>query len=172
MIGRIPILDIQPLVACGQRTAKAVVGETVPVSATVFREGHEMLGAGVVLRDPAGNCLPIVTMSELTAGTDRLGADVTPTTEGIWHFQVQAWGDPIAHWRHDAAIKVPIGQDVGLMLEEGALLFERAASELEPTSLPASSAAGGRNAAETARADTEEPDAAAAARALYRSVAR
>jgi starch synthase (maltosyl-transferring) len=172
VIGRIPILDIQPLVACGQRTAKAVVGETVPVSATVFREGHEMLGAGVVLRDPAGNCLPIVTMRELTAGTDRLGADVTPTTEGIWHFQVHAWGDPIAHWRHDAAIKVPIGQDVGLMLEEGALLFDRAASELELTPLPASSAADGRNAAETARADTEEPDAAAAARALYRSVAR
>jgi len=159
VIGRIPILDIQPLVACGQRTAKAVVGETLPVSATVFREGHEMLGAGVVLRDPAGNCLPIVTMRELTAGTDRYGADVTPTTEGIWHFQVQAWGDPIAHWRHDAAIKVPIGQDVDLMLEEGALLFDRAASADEPSTVAGS----GR---------TNQADGAGAARALYRRVAR
>jgi hypothetical protein len=132
VIGRIPILDIQPLVACGDRPAKAVVGETLPVSATVFREGHEMLGAGAVLRDPAGNCLPIVTMRELAEGSDRYGADLTPTSEGLWHFQVQAWGDPIAHWRHDAAIKVPIGQDVELMLEEGALLFERAARALEP----------------------------------------
>ena len=92
-----------------------------------------MLGAGVVVRDPAGNCLPIVTMRLLAEGTDRYGADVTPTCEGLWHFQVRAWGDPIAHWRHDAAIKVPIGQDVDLMLEEGALLFERAASELGPS---------------------------------------
>ncbi len=133
VIGRIPILDIQPVVACGRQPAKAVTGETLPVSATVFREGHEMLGAGVVLRDPAGNCLPIVTMRELAEGSDRYAADVTPVSEGLWHFQVQAWGDPIAHWRHDAAIKVPIGQDVGLMLEEGALLFERAARELAPS---------------------------------------
>jgi starch synthase (maltosyl-transferring) len=154
VIGRIPILDIQPSVACGQRTAKAVVGETLPVSATVFREGHEMLGAGVVLRDPTGNCRPIVTMRELTPGTDRYGADVTPTSEGFWHFQVHAWGDPIAHWRHDAAIKVPIGQDVDLMLEEGTLLFERAAGELEQ-----SRGAG-------------EADTAGAAGDLYRSVAR
>ncbi len=130
MIGRIPILDIEPIVACGQRPAKAVTGESLSVTATVFREGHEMLGAGVVLRDPAGNCRPIVTMRELAEGTDRHAAEVTPTSEGLWHFRVEAWGDPIAHWRHDAAIKVPIGQDVDLMLTEGALLFERAASEL------------------------------------------
>jgi starch synthase (maltosyl-transferring) len=40
---------------------------------------------------------------------------------------VEAWGDPIGHWRHDAAIKVPRGLDVELMLAEGALLFDRAA---------------------------------------------
>ncbi len=155
MIGRIPILDIEPIVACGQRPAKAVTGESLSVTATVFREGHEMLGAGVVLRDPAGNCRPIVTMRELAEGTDRHGAEVTPTSEGLWHFRVEAWGDPIAHWRHDAAIKVPIGQDVDLMLTEGALLFERAASELEQPAEPSR---------------TAEP--AAAPRALYDRVAK
>src|SRR5215467_931139 len=123
------MLDIQPVVDCGRRPAKAVTGEAVGVSARVFREGHEMLGAGVVLRDPAGNCHPIVTMRQLTEGTDTYGADVSPTGEGLWHFRIEAWGDPIAHWRHDAAIKVPIGQDVDLMLAEGALLVDRAARE-------------------------------------------
>ena len=156
VIGRIPILDIQPVVACGQRPAKAVTGETLQVSAMVFREGHEMLGAGVVLRDPSGNCRPIVTLRELAAGTDTYGADVSPTSEGLWHFRVEAWGDPIAHWRHDAAIKVPIGQDVSLMLEEGALLFEQAARQL--------AASGAQSAAD---ADLS----AAAARALYEKVA-
>jgi starch synthase (maltosyl-transferring) len=127
VIGRIPILDVQPAVDCGRRPAKAVTGETVQVTATVFREGHQMPGAGVVLRDPAGHVGPVIGMNELAAGTDSYGADVVPAGEGLWHFRVEAWGDPIAHWRHDAAIKVPIGQDVDLMLEEGARLFERAA---------------------------------------------
>ena len=127
MIGRIPILDVEPVLEAGRRPAKAVTGETFEVSATVIREGHEMLGAGVVLRGPAGQRSPLVYMRELTPGTDRYGADVTVTAEGLWHFQVEGWGDPIAHWRHDAAIKVPLGQETELMLAEGALLFERAA---------------------------------------------
>jgi starch synthase (maltosyl-transferring) len=127
VIGRIPILDVQPQVDCGRRPAKAVVGETVQVSATVFREGHEMLGAGAVSRDPDGTVSPLVIMREIAEGLDRYGADIVPTSEGLWHFRVEAWGDPFAHWRHDAAIKVPIGQDVELMLAGGALLFDRAA---------------------------------------------
>jgi len=153
VIGRIPILDIQPVVECGQRPAKAVTGETLQIAATVFREGHEMLGAGVVLRDPAGNCHPIVTMRELVDGTDRFGADVAPTSEGLWHFRIEAWGDPIAHWRHDAAIKVPLGQDVDLMLTEGALLFERAARAVR------------------APRETGQAGRAARARSQYRTVA-
>jgi starch synthase (maltosyl-transferring) len=127
VIGRIPILDVEPVLECGRRPAKAVTGETFPVSATVFREGHEMLGAGVVLRGPDGQRSPLVYMHELAPGTDRLGADVTVTAQGLWSFQIEAWGDPIAHWRHDAAIKVPLGLETELMLTEGALLFERAA---------------------------------------------
>jgi starch synthase (maltosyl-transferring) len=115
------------MVECGRRPAKAVAGETFQVSATVIREGHGALGAGVVLRDPAGNVGPLIHMRELGPGTDRYGADVTVTSEGSWQFHVQAWSDPIAQWHHDAAIKIPLGQDVELMLAEGALAFERAA---------------------------------------------
>jgi len=127
VIGRIPILDVQPAVDCGRRPAKAVAGETFQVSATVIREGHGALGAAVVLRDPAGRIGPLVRMRELAPGTDRYGADVTVTCEGTWYFHVESWSDPIAAWHHDAAIKIPRGQDVELMLTEGALLFERAA---------------------------------------------
>jgi starch synthase (maltosyl-transferring) len=129
VIGRIPIVDVQPAVHCGRRPAKAVPGEFFQVSATVFREGHEMLGAAVVLRDPDGQRRPLALMHELAPGSDRYGADVSADRVGLWHFQVEAWGDPIAHWRHDAGIKVPIGQDAELMLEEGARLFERAARQ-------------------------------------------
>jgi starch synthase (maltosyl-transferring) len=130
VIGRIPILDVEPAVECGRRPAKAVNGETFQVSATVFREGHGSIGVGVVLRDPGRNVCPIRPMHELAPGTDRYGADVTVTREGLWRFHVEAWADPIASWHHDAAIKIPAGQDVELMLTEGALLFERAARRI------------------------------------------
>jgi starch synthase (maltosyl-transferring) len=128
VIGRIPIVDVQPVLAGGKRPSKAVPGETFEVSATVFREGHEMLGAGVVLRGPDGRRHPPVLMREVTPGTDRYAAEVTVTSEGLWQFEVEAWGDPVARWRHDAAVKVPLGQDVELTLGDGALLFERAAA--------------------------------------------
>jgi starch synthase (maltosyl-transferring) len=127
VIGRIPILDVEPVVECGRRPAKAVAGETFEVSATVFREGHEMLGADVVLRGPDGRSQPRIRMHEVTPGTDRYRAEVTVTSTGLWRFHVEAWGDPFAHWYHDAGIKIPRGQDVELMLAEGALLFDRAA---------------------------------------------
>src|SRR6266851_1657714 len=129
MIGRIPIVDVQPVVVGGERPAKAVTGESFEVSATIFREGHHMFGAGVVLRGPDARRRPLAIMRELAPGIDRYGAEVTVTSEGLWHFQIEAWGDPIARWRHDAAIKVPLGQDVELTLADGALLFKQAADE-------------------------------------------
>ena len=92
-----------------------------------------MLGTGVVLRGPDGRRRPLVPMREIAAGLDRYGADVTVTAEGLWHFEVRAWGDPLARWRHDAAIKVPLGQDVERTLGDGALLFERAAAQAQPS---------------------------------------
>jgi starch synthase (maltosyl-transferring) len=125
VIGRIPILDVEPAVDCGRRPAKAVTGETFEVSATIFREGHGVINAAVVLRDPDRVTGPLTYMHMLAPGTDRWGADVTATREGLWRFHVESWSDPIATWHHDAGIKIPANQDVELMLTEGALLYER-----------------------------------------------
>ncbi|MFE1252057.1 maltotransferase domain-containing protein, partial [Streptomyces sp. NPDC058735] len=127
-IGRIPVRDVRPAVEGGNRPAKAVVGETFEVTATVFREGHDTVAANVVLKDPEGRPGPWTPMRELTPGSDRWGAEVTPDATGRWTFRVEAWSDPVATWRHAAGIKVPAGIDPGLVLEEGADLFRRAAA--------------------------------------------
>ncbi|MET7456091.1 maltotransferase domain-containing protein, partial [Streptomyces sp. NPDC005574] len=127
-IGRIPVLDVHPVVQHGHRPAKAVAGETFEVSATVFREGHDAVAANVVLTDPRGRTGPWTPMRELAPGSDRWGATVTVDGPGRWTYHVEAWGDPVATWRHHAQIKIPAGQDTDLVLEEGARLYERAAS--------------------------------------------
>ncbi|MFJ7997720.1 alpha-1,4-glucan--maltose-1-phosphate maltosyltransferase [Streptomyces sp. NPDC096310] len=131
MIGRIPVLDVRPLVDCGRRPAKAVVGESFQVTATVFREGHDAVAANAVLVDPGGRPGPWTPMRELAPGTDRWGAEVVPTGEGRWTYTVEAWSDPVATWRHAAGIKIPAGtdeRDIALVLAEGAEVYERAAA--------------------------------------------
>ncbi|MFF7239506.1 maltotransferase domain-containing protein [Streptomyces collinus] len=127
-VGRIPVLDVRPVVQHGRRPAKSVVGEEFEVSATVFREGHDAVAANVVLRDPGGRPGPWTPMRELAPGTDRWGATVAADRPGHWTFTVEAWSDPVATWRHHARIKIPAGIDTELVLAEGALLFERAAA--------------------------------------------
>ncbi|MFJ5779339.1 maltotransferase domain-containing protein [Streptomyces sp. NPDC093094] len=126
-VGRIPVLDVRPVVLQGRRPAKAVTGESFEISATVFREGHDAVSAHVVLRGPDGKAAPFTPMRELAPGTDRWGATVAADRPGLWTFTVEAWSDPVATWRHAAQIKIPAGIDTGLVLEEGALLHERAA---------------------------------------------
>ncbi|MFF9345877.1 maltotransferase domain-containing protein [Streptomyces sp. NPDC014734] len=128
MIGRIPVLDVRPLVDCGNRPAKAVAGETFRVTATVFGEGHGAVAANVVLLDPHGRPGPWTPMRELAPGTDRWGADVTPDSEGRWSYTVESWSDPVTTWREAARIKIPAGVDTALVLAEGAELHERAAA--------------------------------------------
>ncbi|MDT0406536.1 alpha-1,4-glucan--maltose-1-phosphate maltosyltransferase [Streptomyces edwardsiae] len=127
-IGRIPVRDVRPSVDCGRRPAKAVVGETFEVTATLFREGHDAVAANVVLKDPEGRPGPFTPMRELAPGSDRWGAEVVSDGPGRWTYRVEAWGDPVATWRRTARIKVPAGIDTGLVLEEGADLYRRAAA--------------------------------------------
>ncbi|MEU9239550.1 maltotransferase domain-containing protein, partial [Streptomyces sp. NPDC048385] len=129
-IGRVPVRDVRPAVECGRRPAKAVPGETFQVTATVFREGHDAVGANVVLCDPAGRPGPWTPMRELVPGTDRWGAEVTPDATGRWTYHVEAWSAPLTTWRRHARVKIPAGVDTGLVLEEGAGLYERAAAEV------------------------------------------
>jgi starch synthase (maltosyl-transferring) len=129
MVERIPITDVNPLVECGRYPVKAVVGESLEISATVFREGHDMLGAGVVLKGPRGRSRPMTRMQPSGADQpDRYSAWVTPDKPGGWTFRIESWSDPYASWRHAAEIKIEAEIDVELMLAEGVLVLQRAAA--------------------------------------------
>ncbi|MEU5305831.1 alpha-1,4-glucan--maltose-1-phosphate maltosyltransferase [Streptomyces noursei] len=125
-VGRILITDIRPMVDDGRRPARSVPGEPFEVSATIFREGHDELAAGVVLTGPDGR-RTAVRMTERVPGTDRFTAEITADRTGEWTYRVEAWSDSVATWRRTAKTKVPAGSDVELTLEEGARLLDRAA---------------------------------------------
>ena len=131
-IGRIPVLDVRPSVDDGARPAKAVVDEEFDVTATVFREGHDAVNASVVLTDPTG-VEHVQPMTCTNPGLNTWAARVSAPTPGWWSYRVEGWSDPYGTWEHDATIKVQADVDTALMLEEGALVLERASAEVSRT---------------------------------------
>jgi starch synthase (maltosyl-transferring) len=161
--GRIPVLDVQPVVACGAYPAKAVVGEEFEMSATVFREGHDAVRATAVLLRPGGDERLRVPMQPGAPGTDRWHATVRADAVGDWAMVVEGWGDPYGTWRHAAEIKVPAGIDVDLVLTQGAWLLERALRELPADQHSARTVL---TDAHTALTDAQRPDDVRLAAAL------
>ncbi|NIH80074.1 starch synthase (maltosyl-transferring) [Amycolatopsis viridis] len=128
MTGRLGIDDVTPAVSCGTYPAKAVVGEHVPISATVWREGHDAVAATVSWRGPNDRISRRTRMTEQGTGLDRFGAVIVPDAEGLWTFRVDAWSDPWSTWKHAVKVKVAAGQDAHELandLETGARLLDR-----------------------------------------------
>ncbi len=144
MTGRLGISDISPVISGGRYPARAVTGEHVPVSATVFREGHDAVAANVVWKGPDGTKGPLLRMRPGAPGTDRWHATVVPDTSGRWTFVVEAWSDPLGTWRHAVVVKVEAGQGADELandLADGVRLLAKAAravpKELRPPLLAA-----------------------------------
>jgi starch synthase (maltosyl-transferring) len=133
-LGRIAVTDVGPALEGGRWPARAVVGEAVRVTATVFREGHEMAGATAVLVGPNGTVMAREPMVPLGQGLDRWQGRLVPGAPGEWSFFVEGWSDPVGSWRHDAIIKIPEGIDVELTLGVGADLLVEAAQTCGLTS--------------------------------------
>ncbi|MCQ1957662.1 alpha-1,4-glucan--maltose-1-phosphate maltosyltransferase [Arthrobacter sp. zg-Y826] len=127
--GRIPITNVTPVVEYGRFPAKAVPGEDLVIGATVFREGHDLVGASAVLYDPEGTVVTRSRMHPVGLGLDRWEGMLRPAGTGHWSFAVEGWADVYATWHHNAEVKIAAGVDVELMLTEGHQLFASAAAE-------------------------------------------
>ncbi|QGG42086.1 alpha-1,4-glucan--maltose-1-phosphate maltosyltransferase [Aeromicrobium yanjiei] len=137
MTGRLGIDDVQPIVGDGKDPAKAVVGEHVPVTATVWREGHDAVAATVVWTGPDGT-ERTTRMVEVGTGLDHFAATIVPDAVGTWTFRVDAWGDPWATWTHAASVKVEAGQSADELandLEIGARLLDQQAGAVRGSTL-------------------------------------
>jgi starch synthase (maltosyl-transferring) len=150
VIGRIPIIQVTPTVDGGAFPAHATIGRPIDVAATVFREGHDAVGANVVFRpasaarSKSGRTEPLVRMVPGSPGTDRFHARVTADAIGMWTLRIEAWSDPLSTWRHAVEAKVAAGQGVADLandLADGVSLLNRVARRPGHRSRPALAAA-------------------------------
>ncbi|WP_281177509.1 alpha-1,4-glucan--maltose-1-phosphate maltosyltransferase [Granulicoccus phenolivorans] len=127
IIGRIPVTKVSPVIEGGAYAAKATVGEEFPIRATVFREGHDAVGASVILTGPDGSQRRVDMRPCPPEGWNRWEALVRLDEPGAWTFRIEAWDDPYHTWVHHAEIKLPAGIDLNLVCLEGQALFAETA---------------------------------------------
>lgn len=118
-LGRIPVLDVTPVISNGARKVKAVVNETIQICATVFREGHDEVAADVLVKNSSGDLVNQVRMHLIAPGTDRFCAEISLPDVGDYTFEIHAWSDVIGTWLHRAHKKIPADIDVELEFAEG-----------------------------------------------------
>ncbi len=126
-LGRIPVAKVEPVIEGGAYPAKAVVGELFPITARVFREGHDNVNASVILTAPDGTESRHDMTQVEPKGLDIWQVWVRPDTEGAWTFRVEGWSDPWGTWLHHAEAKLPVEVDVPLVCLEGRQVLTQAA---------------------------------------------
>ncbi len=129
---RIRIEDPRPLIDCGRHPIKRTVGERVRVSATIFRDGHDVLRAVVRSRPGVPEAewreQPMRRIDAHLDG-DTWAGEFGVDTCGPWEWTITAWSDAFASWRDELARKVAFGEtELTGELSEGVVLLERAAA--------------------------------------------
>ena len=119
---RIQIREVSPQVDCGRYPVKRTVGEQVEVTARVFRDGHETLGAAVRHKGPTATRWAETRLEPL--GNDVWAGCFEVDRSGLWSFRIEAWVDHVASFQDELRRKVAAGQtDLAGELSEGAVLL-------------------------------------------------
>jgi starch synthase (maltosyl-transferring) len=120
---RIQIQQVTPVVDAGRYPVKAIAGDRLEIGARIFRDEHEILGAHARYRPKGERRWRESPMAH--AGNDRWLARIEVDRLGRWEFQVGAWVDRFASFRHELQRKVDAGQeDLSGELSEAAVLYE------------------------------------------------
>jgi starch synthase (maltosyl-transferring) len=119
---RIQIQEVSPQVDCGRYAVKRTVGDRVEVSARIFRDGHETLGAAVRHKGPDATRWSETPLEPL--GNDAWTGSFEVDRPGLWSFRIEAWVDRVASFQEELRRKVAAGHaDLAGELSEGALLL-------------------------------------------------
>jgi len=98
---RVIIEEIQPSVDAGRYPAKRVLGDTVTVTAAIFADGHDHLGARLLVRHHTERSWQTQAIPFTELGNDLWSASFTADKLGLWYFTIEAWVDHFDTWVSD-----------------------------------------------------------------------
>ena len=118
---------IEPCIDGGRYPVKRVIGQELPVSADIFKDGHDVLAAVLKWRI-LGSTVWLETPM-IPVDNDRWSAVCHFTENATYEFTIEAWGDEYKSWAQEFQKKFAAGiTDLTTETEEGAILLDHAAS--------------------------------------------
>src|SRR3954464_11699216 len=127
---RIQVQEVAPQIDWGRSPVKRTVGERVEVTARIFRDGHEILGAAVRYKPSRASRWQEAPLAAV--GNDDWVGAFEVDSAGPWCYRIEAWVDRVASWQEELRPKADAGQeDLSSELAEGALLLGRESLTVE-----------------------------------------
>jgi starch synthase (maltosyl-transferring) len=120
------IENVQPTVNCGRYAVKREAGDTLAVSADIFKDGHDRIAAMLKVRkrgDQAWDESPMRYVDN-----DRWGGSVLLREPGFYEFIIEAFPNDWQTWIDDTVKKVAAGLDISLELQEAEQMLRETAS--------------------------------------------
>jgi starch synthase (maltosyl-transferring) len=119
---RIQIQRVRPQLDGGRYAVKRTSGDPVHVAATIFRDGHDVLGASVRFKPPGATRWQESLLTPL--GNDEWSGSFTVDRSGTWAYRIEAWVDRVVSFQDELRRKVDAGQtDLNGELSEGSVLL-------------------------------------------------
>ena len=118
------IEQVQPIIDGGRYPIKREEGDSVTVSADIFKDGHDVLVAFLRYRKKGTKNWTDVPMARLS--NDRWQAVFTVSDAGRYQYTVMAFPDAFLSWRSDLEKKQAAGMDVTSEILEGQRMLKEA----------------------------------------------
>jgi starch synthase (maltosyl-transferring) len=119
---RIQIQRVRPQLDGGRYAIKRTSGDQVDVAATIFRDGHDVLGAAVRFKPPGATRWQESLLTPL--GNDEWSGSFAVDRPGTWCYRIEAWVDRVVSYQDELRRKVAAGQtDLKGELSEGSVLL-------------------------------------------------
>ncbi|MDR0786512.1 MAG: alpha-1,4-glucan--maltose-1-phosphate maltosyltransferase [Gemmatimonadota bacterium] len=113
---------VYPELDCGRYAVKREVGDSLKVTADIFKEGHDVIAAAIRYRPEDEEAWSEARMRFVD--NDRWGGSFTLTRNARFEYTVIAWTDWFGSWSSDLRKKYEAGQELSSELLEGARLVE------------------------------------------------
>ena len=95
---RVVIENITPLINGGELPLKSVVGESVPVTADIIGDGHDIIAASLCFKHEKARKWSEVRMNHIE--NDSWSASFQVEKQGFYEYKVQGWVDHGLNWKH------------------------------------------------------------------------
>jgi len=112
------IENLEPQIDGGLFAVKTIVGRPLAVSADIYKDGHDVLGAQVEFRSAKSaiwNASPLLKVD----GNDRWEGVLVPASNAVYEYRVSAWVNAIASWTQFISKKCLAFPEVQSDLSEG-----------------------------------------------------